>query len=142
MKYAKGIMWLEDCRIPFTTEDTDKINFDRPRVRASVNEDWVLKQAHDYTDPSHKEYNQQGRFTPNLLVSDDMLNDGSVSKKSNPKITQVGIGRGVIGNHDGRKTLIKAKEGMEMLRSVGDGGSNSKFYDLDKWFDKLIDEIR
>ena len=98
MSYSKGIMWLDDCRIPFVESDKDKINFDRPRVRASVNEDWVLKQAHDYTDPSHKEYNQQGRFTPNLLVCDDMLNDS-------------------------------------------DKGTNSRYYNLDLWFDKMVEGL-
>jgi hypothetical protein len=139
MKYSKGICWLDDTRIPFVDSDKETINFDRPRIREK--KDWVYDLGTTWENPDVKEYNTQGRFTPNLLVCDDMLNDGSITKKSNPKITPVGIGRGVIGNHDGRKTITKAKEGMEMLRSVGDGGSNSRFYDLDKWFDKVIDSL-
>jgi hypothetical protein len=143
MKYSKGICWIGDCKIPF--EDTQNPatnpkyrlegNYKMPE-KGQISEGSITK-----FQSSLNEIDVKGRFTPNLLVCDDMLNDGNITKKSNPKITPVGIGRGVIGNHDGRKTIIKAKEGMEMLRSVGDGGSNSRFYDLDKWFDKLIDSL-
>jgi hypothetical protein len=134
MKYSKGVMWLDDCRIPFVNEgdipnNMDKTHLDGRNFYTQVYNGFMYNQ------------NTQGRFTPNLLVCDDILNDGNITKKSNPKITAVGIGRGVIGNHDGRKTITKAKEGMEMLRSVGDGGSNSRFYDLDKWFDNIIDSL-
>jgi len=128
-------MWLDDCRIPFVETDPlqngisgrDGGNMD------SNNQGWGFRRIDREAG--------LGRFTPNLLVCDDMLNDGNIGKKTKQKITQVGIGRGVIGNHDGRKKLTKAKDGMEMLRSVGDGGSNSKFYDLDLWFDKMIDKL-
>ena len=140
MRYAKGIMWLDDCRIPFVDSDKETINFDRPRVRTSVNEDWILKQAHDYTNPEHKEYNQQGRFTPNLLVCDDMLNDGS--------ITQYNKTREDKGNYLGghRKEYVGTTDNDIVKQIKGqffsDKGSNSRYYDLDKWFDKIIDEIR
>ena len=139
MKYAKGIMWLDDCRIPFVDSDKETINFDRPRVRASVNEDWILKQAHDYTNPEHKEYNQQGRFTPNLLVCDDMLNDGI--------ITQYNKTREDKGNYLGghRKEYVGTTDNDVVKQIKGqffsDKGSNSRYYDLDKWFDNVIDNL-
>ncbi len=125
-------MWLDDCRIPFVDSDKETINFDRPRVRASVNDEWILKQAHDYTNPEHKEYNTQGRFTPNLLVCDDMLNDGSVSNSSSNErknnITQkiYGGGKGIP---------------PQTSKGFDDKGTNSRYYDLDKWFDKVIDNL-
>ena len=130
MKYSKGIMWLDDCRIPFVDSDKETINFDRPRVRASVNEDWILKQAHDYTNPEHKEYNQQGRFTPNLLVCDDMLNDGSITSiKQNKDYIPPNEPDSIVGFSRGKYS------------GINDKGTNSRYYDLDKWFDKVIDEI-
>ena len=129
MIYSKGIFWLEDCRIPFVESDKEKINFDRPRVRQSVNEDWVLKQAHDYTNPEHKEYNQQGRFTPNLLVCDDMLNDGTITKQSNRFYTEGTGGQGFYG--------VKSNG----IIQSGDKGSNSRYYDLDLWFDRMVDGL-
>ena len=137
-------MWLDDCRIPFVDEgDRGSIDrSDRNVMMGWKTDSYVNGVGNNTLPPEQAQGSPLGRFTPNLLVCDDMLNDGNITKKSNPKITPVGIGRGVIGNHDGRKTITKAKEGMEMLRSVGDGGSNSRFYDLDKWFDKMIDEIQ
>ena len=135
IKYSKGVCWIGDCRIPFVDEG-DKSSA-KPLGKTLKHKGWDTEKWLEET----KEPHTKGRFTPNLLVCDDMLNDGKITKKTTSKITQVGIGRGVIGNHDGRKTITKAKEGMEMLRSVGDGGTNSRFYDLDLWFDKMIERL-
>jgi len=139
MIYSKGIFWLEDCRIPFVESDKEKINFDRPRVRQSVNEDWVLKQAHDYTNPEHKEYNQQGRFTPNLLVCDDMLNDGNIVQYNKTRVdngSYLGGHREEFVGTDNNPIVNKVKG-----QFFSDKGSNSKYYDLDLWFDRMIDNL-
>ena len=127
MKYAKGIMWLSDTRIPFVDEN---INFDRPRIREK--KDWVYDLGTTWENPDVKEYNQQGRFTPNLLVCDDMLNDG-IERKSdfNPNANLKQYSGGSFG---GGKTNGN--------NGYGDKGSASRFYDLDKWFEKIIDEIQ
>ncbi len=128
-------MWLDDCRIPFVESDKKKINFDRPRLRNKEGTNWILTQAMDYTNPDFKEYNQQGRFTPNLLVCDDMLNDGSVSKSQRGRND---IGKPIyVGNslHNSTTTSNNTDRGFD------DKGSSSRYYDLDKWFDKIIDEI-
>ncbi len=122
-------MWLDDTRIPFVDSDKETINFDRPRVRASVNDEWILKQAHDYTNPEHKEYNTQGRFTPNLLVCDDMLNDGTITKAT-------------AAGKKGKSGFVNGYESGDYDIPYGDKGTNSRYYDLDKWFDKVIDEIQ
>ena len=134
MNYSKGITWFDDCRIPFVDADSN-INFDRPRTRKSVNDEWVLKQAHDYTDPQYKEYNQQGRFPANLLCSDDVLNDGIISgggKYSGIKKRQ-------------RKRYFDGKGDMtneaNSPDNYGDKGTNSRYYDIDKWFEKMINEL-
>ena len=127
--YSKGISWIDDCRIGFEDRQNQQ------KIFANGN-GGVYKQSNTSKD----EYvSVKGRFPANLLVSDDMLNDGKIDKKGKTKISQVGKGRGVIGNHDGRKTLTQPKEGLMMARTLGDGGSNSRFYSLDKWFDNLID---
>jgi len=130
MKYSKGICWLDDTRIPFVDSDKETINFDRPRIREK--KDWVYDLGTTWENPDVKEYNTQGRFTPNLLVCDDMLNDGSVTKTGynpNANIKQYGG-----GNFGGGKTN---DNGID----YGDKGSNSRYYDLDKWFDKVIDNL-
>ena len=125
MRYAKGVMWLDDCRIPFVDSDKETINFDRPRIREK-NEDWILTGGFTFDKEDVKEYNQQGRFTPNLLVCDDMLNDGKISVSEGGKTTRDTA-------HFGGGTF--------KMEGYGDKGSNSRYYDLDMWFNKMIDEI-
>ena len=136
MNYSKGISWFDDCRIPFVEADSN-INFDRPRTRKSVNDEWVLKQAHDYTDPQYKEYNNQGRFPANLLCSDDMLNDGNIiqyNKNRKDNGTYLGGHREVYVGEGEIKKKVKGD-------FYNDKGSNSRYYDIDKWFEKMINEL-
>jgi len=136
VNYSKGISWFDDCRIPFVEADSN-INFDRPRTRKSVNDEWVLKQAHDYTDPQYKEYNNQGRFPANLLCSDDMLNDGNIiqyNKNRKDNGTYLGGHREVYVGEGEIKKKVKGD-------FYNDKGSNSRYYDIDKWFEKMINEL-
>jgi hypothetical protein len=125
MRYSKGIMWLDDTRIPFV----------------DVNENTIRKTTRcglfNMTDIDERiNGNTQGRFTPNLLVCDDMLNDGSVSKSQR--------GRNDVGKptYTGN-SLLNSKTTMNNTdRGFDDKGSSSRYYDLDKWFDNIIDEIQ
>ena len=130
MKYAKGIMWLDDCRIPFVDSDKETINFDRPRLREKKDE-WIMSGGKRWDDPDVKEYNQQGRFTPNLLVCDDLLNDGIKPNKGHRAKSKV-TGYGEFGG--GKSEYHGIGEYMEV-------DSKSRYYDLDKWFDKVIDNL-
>lgn len=132
MTHSKGISWIDDCRIPYTKGDVDKINFDRPRVRElKPDRDWILTQAHDFTNPDFKEYNTDGRFPANLLVCDDMLNDGNIVKSS---------------NNWSKKTNLQSpyftdeRQEIQKDTSYGDKGTNSRYYNIDKWFDNIISE--
>jgi hypothetical protein len=130
MKYSKGICWLDDTRIPFVDSDKETINFDRPRIREK--KDWVYDLGTTWENPDVKEYNTQGRFTPNLLVCDDMLNDGSITSQSSGVRKNPGIKTdGWYNGHNDKKPIM----------TQGDKGSSSRYYDLDKWFDKIIDSL-
>jgi hypothetical protein len=123
MLFAKGICWIDDCRIPFVDEN---INFDRPRVRHK--KEWVYELGITWENPDVKEYNSQGRFPANLLVCDDMLNDGVISK-STPRTTC------------NRRTNGELTFGFksDSFSPTNDKGTNSRYYDIDKWFDKLLE---
>jgi hypothetical protein len=125
-------MWLDNCRIPFVDADKEKINFDRARVRPNQQEYFGNELGYNYfTNDDNKEYNTQGRFTPNLLVCDDMLNDGSVSSiKQNKDYIPPNEPDSIVGFSRGKYS------------GINDKGTNSRYYDLDKWFDKIIDEIQ
>jgi len=132
MKYSKGIMWLDDCRIP-TTENLNGGGYGGNNMGTAV---YALSDGRK-TLPTNKlskdDYEQpQGRFTPNLLVCDDMLNDGIKPNKGHRSKSKV-TGYGEFGG--GKSEYHGIGEYMEV-------DSKSRYYDLDKWFDKVIDEIQ
>jgi len=123
MRYSKGIMWLDDCRIPFTEDGGwgKRHNQEYPE----------LKGAKNFTHgEQHLQQNDKGRFTPNLLVCDDMLNDGSVTKQSKRTYKPTEHTGSLFGNSPQAHGV-----------GIGDSGSSSRYYDLDKWFDKVINEL-
>ena len=85
-----------------------------------------------YGTSTMSQQNNQGRFPANLLVCDDMLNDGVISEGNKP----------FKRNKNHRYSMdygLKVYEGMNTI-GYGDKGSSSRYYDIDKWFEKLIYE--
>ena len=112
-------MWLDDCRIPHN----EPIKIMKPQNGGNE----IFQQAGRRKETT--ELKEQGRFTPNLLVCDDMLNDGSItlSKKGKERnVVNYGSFGGGHTNND---------------NEYNDKGTNSRYYDLDKWFDKMVDEL-
>ncbi len=118
-------MWLDDCRIPFV----DGIGWVR-----FFDDDSVKTNAYHGKNDSNRiglVENQQGRFTPNLLVCDDMLNDGSVSKTNT---------KGQIRSEK-RTWKYTSIDDCTKMNEISDKGSNSRYYDLDLWFDKMLEKL-
>ena len=116
-------MWLDDCRIPFVETDPLQNGIsgrDNGKMDTN-NQGWGFKRLD--REPG------LGRFTPNLLVCDDMLNDGVVRKGFNGG----GEPTRFAGSIGGKK--------LDEYNYYGDSGSSSRYYDLDKWFDKVIDNL-
>ena len=124
MRYAKGVMWLDDCRIPFVDEDTS-------RKQTPISVEVYGWAKHKGLIGSFDDSAKQGRFTPNLLVCDDMLNDGVITKQSKRTYKPTEHTGSLFGNSPQAHGV-----------GIGDSGSSSRYYDLDKWFDKVIDEIQ
>jgi hypothetical protein len=121
MKYSKGIMWLDDCRIPFV--DEGDIQSAKP---GSLN---ATGEFSMFGLKSGNELDTKGRFTANLLVCDDMLNDGSITETNtsivnNKQVNNIGLGLKPI-----------------TCKKQGDKGTNSRYYDLDLWFDKMLERL-
>ncbi len=127
MRYSKGIMWLADCRIPFEADD----KFDIRRYKeyhdtfSSYENTGSADGKYEVNEPDTK-----GRFTPNLLVCDDMLNDGVITKQSKRTYKPTSHQGSLFGNSP-----------QAHGEGIGDSGSSSRYYDLDKWFDKIIKEL-
>ena len=131
MNYSKGITWFDDCRIPFVDEgdipnDMDKTHLEGRNFYTQIYNGFMYKQ------------NTNGRFPANLLCSDDMLNDGIIYKSGDGK-----SGMKLI-NHN--KNNFAVGEEMTFTKKgktihYGDKGTNSRYYDIDKWFEKMLNEL-
>ena len=129
MNYSKGISWFDDCRIPFVDEgeNTKRKVSGHQKVYGSGEE------IHYKLDLNNQSDRDNGRFPANLLCSDDVLNDGSISNSS-----------GHIRNNKKPQTIYGGGKGMPPIKVEGapsDKGTNSRYYDIDKWFDKLLDKL-
>ena len=71
LKNGKGVTWLDDCKIPYAHE----ININQQECVhfSSVN-------VYGKYTPMIKKINPAGRFPANLLVSDDALHNGIISR--------------------------------------------------------------
>ena len=139
MKYSKGIMWLDDCRIPYLNGLENEYS------------ETYLKSGHSKEDDGGDVMNisggkregvyvdNKGRFTPNLLVCDNMLNDGSIvqyNKTRKDNGSYLGGHREEFVGTDNNPIKNKIKG-----QFFSDKGTNSRYYDLDLWFDKLLDKL-
>lgn len=117
---GKTLTWLDDCRIPYQSEDDKDI---RPNLEQTTSGD-----QYRYTDHKRGLGNEKGRFPANLLVQDDVLNDGKIYKSS----PEDDIGKG-FGNSD------IFGDGKPIHRfKVGDSGSYSRYFSLDSWWNKTF----
>ena len=125
MRYSKGIMWLDDCRIPFVDEKEKEGVCKSDKEIGNADNMWLFaKGNHKRTGGDTK-----GRFTPNLLVCDDALNDGNITSKGKMKLHK-------MSGEWGKQKIINNAVTYE-----GDKGSNSRYYNLDLWFDKMLDKL-
>jgi len=124
LKNGKGITWLDDCRIPYESEDDEKTSIPG-RVTGGLQHFGNRDIQPDLTGKFPK-HNTQGRFPANLLVSDDVLNDGRERHKAgnvNPtpeRSPRDGV-LGCIGNFEHNHNYYN------------DNGSFSRYFDLDAW---------
>lgn len=117
IKNGKGITWLDNARIPSQKGEYD--------IRHYTDEDCFINDKPKKSNFSIKPQ-PLGRFPANLLVSDDILNNGKVSKST---IDRNPIIRGTS------KSLFTGDHVDRIQR--GDSGGFSRFFSLDKWAEQL-----
>ena len=164
----KGITWLDDCRIPFAGMN-DKEQFDKDNVAGQMNFDgryekdsgkmyeggWD-KPTRKTTKRKPREQNTVfkssgfgvddnatasplGRFSANLLVSDDVLNVESKGQLAPTTGNEPSMNKNMLthGNYSGHGKAMKPRN---------DGNSFSRYYSLDSWWNsrlsKLPDEVK
>jgi len=124
LRNGKGITWLDEGRIPYKSEQDRqgcKVGFDNENDKSKVYE------------LGHKEIKQgemiKGRFPANLLVSDDVLNDGRNIKS------------GWLNKDKAETKIFGTKNKLYGGEHYGDAGSFSRYFSLDAWFDKRLKEL-
>jgi hypothetical protein len=141
MRYSKGICWIGDCKIPF--EDTQNPatnpkyrlegNYKMPE-KGQISEGSITK-----FQSSLNEIDVKGRFTPNLLVCDDMLNDGIIYKSGDGSgnMELININDAHHFSYENPNRKITKMKGVQ----YNDKGTNSRYYDLDKWFEIMLENL-
>lgn len=120
--YSKGISWIDDCRIPFVDGDTTSAG------KRTCN---IFETEYKSGGNGSPDYitDVRGRFPANILVSDDMLNDGNKPNKGHRSKSKVS-GYGEFGG---------GKSEYHGIGEYMDVDSTSRYYDIDKWFDKILE---
>jgi hypothetical protein len=127
--------WLDEARIPFQSKEDEKAGQSSRPKSASKGFQTYSETENNQFDRSDRS-NLKGRFPANLLVSNDVLNDGKILKGTghfNSKVNMKG------------RTLYEGgfKNFTQEDRVLTDSGSFSRYFDLDAWFyNKVTDRIK
>jgi len=143
-----GVTWLNDCRIPYK-DDNDKgdinrfINISRSKERVfgkgGIEGDGGMFDPGRPGDIVDREGG--GRFPANLLVSDDCLNNGIITKPSGRPNCKNKVYKSGLGEENGGIYGKYNDVGFSGL--YNDSGSFSRYFDLDAWFaSKLPDHVQ
>lgn len=122
---GKGVTWLDDCRIPYKNENEHVLKYPK-YLDGSYKSD--NSKALFYGDQIN--INKDGRFPANLLVSDDVLDDG----KNRPG--------GYFPAKRGKTEYFGLNEkGSETVGKINDGGGYSRYFSLDAWWNKCSERF-
>lgn len=137
LKNGKAVTWLDDCRIPFEEGHEPSDNQSMPDLRdvgrkskEAIGIDKLSYGQVENAERKEYEQNTDGRFPANLLVSDDILEDGKIRTAKphggdgKPLDTQ-GMGWGF----------------KRMASSISDSGGYSRYFSLDAWFEKNLKQL-
>jgi len=127
MSNGKGVTWMDRCRIPPRNEQD--LSITEKKSRHLLKEDTGTRDNNVYgsdNKPRLAYFPEKGRYPANVLVSDDVLNDGINHRGcyGNPsKVKKQSIYRPGQGEYSKRGPLY------------ADEGSFSRYFDLDRWWE-------
>jgi len=141
---GKGVTWLDGARIPFQgqNEDYEKYVDKMKSFKGAKTIDGVKEGGTSFLGGDVKVLNPSetyqkevstGRFPANLLVQDDVLNDGKITKS---------IEHTVNNNNPKENSLYDGGfNPTTNSPTYSDEGSFSRYYDLDAWWEERIKEL-
>lgn len=118
LKHGTGGLDIDGTRIPTQGEKLDVGG----RGKHNRGEGYGFEPMGDYEIPEG-----QGRFPANILVTDDALNDGVMTKSQGGKLKNNSQGTSVFGVGQFEKGKVF---------NMGDSGSKSRYFDIDVWGEK------
>jgi len=136
LKNRKGITWLDDCRIPYNSnadkeQNTKRLDRFPTDIKPSTVQFNKSKQRMSYIDKTEK-----GRYPANLLVSDEVLDDGIIRKSRKDDRDPEDL--------KNYKSVCYGKYDYKSFQGTyDDEGVLSRYFDIDRWFiEKLPKEIK
>jgi len=130
LKNGKGVTWLGDCRIPY--EENCRLEKGGSYVGNRTGSNAKSFYQHGNENIDYDEPLPEGRFAANLIIQDDVLDDGKVTKSTGGR-TEKKKGWGKFGG--GTKEVIKEQPGY------GDTGEFSRYFNLDAWWESRIKQL-
>lgn len=126
MKDGKGVTWLEAGRIPIEGADKKVLEAKNPHTVKADNAVYG-----DYSMCKEPWEVPPGRFPANLLVSDDVLDDGELRKCP--------VTKGVTTSGE---SFWSPKGRIGFKSGTPDQGTFSRYFDLDVWWEGLPESVR
>lgn len=131
---GKGITWLDDCRVP-VNKNVDDMRREVVREKRTT-ETWEKGSGFKNENNAFTGVPEEGRFPANLLVSDDVLNDGKVYAGQQGEVTGDEESKFERGNTHGDYSGVG-----NPMKPRNDAGSFSRYYDIDKWWEERINSL-
>lgn len=127
---GKGVTWLDNCRIPFVSDD-EQGKMIRDGEYTKEREGFMSAMEISTYNPSNS-----GRFPANLLVSDNALDVESNGAIAPVKSGQKGFGGEIYG-----KYKTGGDDGATFYTNQEESKSFSRYFDVDRWFDERVKEL-
>lgn len=120
-KQGLGSTWLDDGRIPYQLDDNPTVG---GRHGVAGRRIGAGSEGYGFQSLENPEINKSGRFPANLLVSDDVLDDGKVSR----------AGGSLTGKEPSNPIRnVYGQYGRHAWQSHADTGLFSRYFSLDQW---------
>lgn len=127
LKNGKGVTWLDEGRLPFEND-----NLSRPLNKVKCSS--IYGEYEHRGNPNNPSDTLKGRFPANLIVSEDVLNDGQNHDSGYMDSIASTTERRIYG-------IYADSQEERRVQAVGDSGSFSRFFSLDAWWDKKLQEL-
>ncbi|MCK4668245.1 site-specific DNA-methyltransferase [Candidatus Dependentiae bacterium] len=135
---GKGGVWSNACRIPFQSEKDKESSRFGTQADMRSGACGVKRPYNGEIMATNVLSSETGRFPANILVCDDVLNDGTMRKG----------GGSIVSPPSGRYSGLTYNGGKESeggdrnpFSGYDDEGSTSRYFDLDAWWEERIKSI-